>query len=291
MQPFDYIRPRNLEEASHLLAQAGKRARVLAGGADLLIGLEHGMVSADWLIDIKHLPETTGLSLDPVEGLRCGAAVTLRQLTSHPEVRRIFPLLVEACDHIGSVQIRNRATVGGTICSASPASSLATVLLCYDTQCHVFGPEGERNLPLSEFFLGFRLTALTPGELLTQIVLPLPARHTKTAYHQLRIGSAGHPPLVGVAVAASLNPDRQGDWRLALTSVAPHPYRARQAEALLAGPLPTPATLHEAVDAVEKSSQPIDDHRASAAYRLAMVRVLARRALEEVAGQLAGGSP
>ncbi len=291
LQPFDYIRPHSLEEASQLLAQAGKRARVLAGGADLLIKLEQGLIAVDWVLDIKHLSETTGLGCDPVQGLRCGAAVTLKQVAEQPEVRRYFPLLAEVCEQIGSPQLRNRATLGGSICSASPASSLAPALLCYDAVCHLFGPQGKRSLPLSEFFTGPHLTALSPGEILTQITLPMPARTTRAVYNQVRIGQSGHTPVAGVAVAATIDSERQTIWRLALTAVAPYPFRVRPAEELLSGPLPTSESLVAAAAEIQHSCQPIDDHRASAAYRRAMVAVLARRSLEELTGQLAGVGP
>lgn len=290
MQPFDYFRPHSLEEASQLLAQAETRARVFAGGADLLPKLELGLVPAGRLIDIKHLPETTRFEFDSLGGFYCGAAVALSRLIEQSDIRRMFPLLAQVCERIASPQIRNRATVGGGICTAAANSSLAAALLCYDAVCHLFGPLGVREAPLSDFWTGPGLTILAPGELLTHLILPAPNRATRVAFHQVRSTQSGHGPLVGVAATASVDNEKGASWRLAVTGAAPYPYRAQQAEQLLAGPLPTPTRLAAAVAEIERSCRPVDDHRASAAYRRAMVAVLARRCLEELAGQLGGGS-
>ncbi len=290
MQPFDYIRPSSLTETSRLLAQRQTQARVLAGGVEILPQLELGLVATDLLLDIKHLPETSRFETDAATGFCCGAAITLRELIEQSEVRRSFPLLVQICERIASPQIRNRATIGGAICAAAANSSLAPALLCYDAVCHLFGPLGTRSLPLAAFLIGPGLTALRPGEILTHITLATAGRPTKTAYHQVLNTQSGHGPLVGVAAAAGVDNERGQVWRLAVTGAAPHPYRATEAEQMLAGVTPSAAGLAAAAAAVARSCQPADDYRASAAYRRALVAVLARRSLDEVAGQLAGAN-
>lgn len=290
MQPFDYIRPSSLAETSRLLAQRQPQARVLAGGVEILPQMELGLVATDLLLDIKHLPETTRIETDPATALHCGAAISLRSLVEQSEVRRFFPLLAQVGERIASPQIRNRATVGGAICAAAANSSLAPALLCYDAVCHLFGPLGTRSLPLAAFLIGPGLTALGPGEILTHITLPLAGRGAKTAYHQVLNTQSGHGPLVGVAAAASVDNERGSVWRLAVTGAASHPYRATEAEQMLAGAMASPDTLAAAATAVVRSCRPSDDHRASAAYRRALVDVLARRSLDDIAGQLAGAN-
>lgn len=290
MQPFDYIRPQSLEETIRLLAQTERQTRVLAGGVDLLPKMELGQLGADQVLDIKHLAETSRIELEPGRGLRCGAAISLARLADHTDVRRHFPLLAQACERVASPQVRNRATIGGAICIAVANSSLAPVLLCYDAICNLFGQTGNRALPLSEFFTGSGLTALTPGELLVDIILPLPDRTTRAAYHQVRNVMGGHGPLAGVAAAAN-RPEEDVVWRLAVTGAAPYPFRATEAEDLLTGQPLTPANIAAAVESMTSSCQPLDDPSATAAYRRALVAILARRCIDEIVGQMAGGPP
>lgn len=290
MQPFDYFRPQNLEQASALLAQANGRACVLAGGTALLPDIEYGRLSPQQVVDIKNLPGLRDLYFDPNRGLTIGAAVTVRQLLTHADVRRSYPLLVAACEVLGTPPVRNRITVGGNLCTASPAADLPPALLCYEAVCHLYGPAGARSTPLAAFFRGRKQTIVAPGEILVRVTLPLPASRAAGVYHKLRTGQSGHLTMVGVAVLAMGNSNSSYDWRIALAAVAPQPLRATAAEECLHGYLPDSATIHLAAQLAEQEAQPIDDHRASARYRRAMVGVLARRGIEAVAAQLVGGT-
>lgn len=291
MQPFDYYRPRSLDEASQLLAQADLRARVLSGGVDLLPKMEMGLVTAGSLLDIKHLPETTRFEFEPGRGLWVGAAITLKRLCEQADVRRHFPLLAQVAERIASPQIRSRATLGGALCAALSNSSLTPVLLCHDAVCHLIGPERRRSLPLAAFFTGPGQTTLSPGEILTSLHLPAPERAAKAAFHQVRSTQHRHGPLAGVAAMGSAENERGIIWRVAVTGAGPFPYRVYEAEQLLAGrSWPAPSGLAPAIDAIVRSCQPSDDPGASAAYRRDMVAVLARRSLEEVVAYLSGGS-
>ncbi len=290
LQPFDYFRPQNLEQASALLAQADGHACVLAGGTALLPDIEYGRSSPRQVVDIKNLPGLRDLHFDPSRGLTIGAAVTIRQLMAHADVRRYYPLLVGACEVLGTPPVRNRITVGGNLCTASPAADLPPALLCYEAMCHLYGPAGARSVPLTTFFRGRKQTIVEPGEILVRVTLPPPAGRGAGVYHKLRTGQSGHLTMVGVAVLAMGAGNGSYDWRIALAAVAPHPLRATAAEECLHGYLPDPATIHLAAQLAEQAAQPIDDHRASARYRRAMVGVLARRGIETVIGQLAGGA-
>lgn len=283
MQPFDYIKPQTLEEASSFLLAHNGAARPMAGMTDLLIRIERGFVHPQVVVDIKDLPGMHDLLVVRNGDLRIGAAVTMNEVALHPMVQDGWPLLAEGCQSVASYQLRNRATVGGNLCNASPAADSAPALYCYGASVHIFGPDGQRTLPLEQFFLGPGKTALQRGELLTAVTVPAPARGS--AGHFLKLGrtAIGDISLMNVAVLGwpdSAAPSGSS-WRIALGSVAPTVIRAPETERLLS--LDTsPAGLDTASLAAAAAARPIDDIRATAAYRTDMVRVLTRRGVERV---------
>lgn len=287
LQPFDYVKPRSLEEASALLLQHNGQARPFAGCTDLLIRIERGFLHPDVVVDIKALPGMRELSVQADGHLRIGAAVTMNQVALSPEVQRGWPLLAEGCASVASYQLRNRATVGGNLCNASPAADSAPALLCYEAVAHIFGPAGQRSVPLQQFFLGPGKTVLERGELLTAITVPPPA--PGAAGHFLKLGRTAVGDISVVSVAVLGWPDASTPsgtaWRIALGAVAPTPIRAPEAERLL-GQDTSPAGIEAASRAAAAAARPIDDIRASAAYRTDMVRVLTRRGVERVLAEI-----
>ena len=287
--PFDYKKPTNLAEAGALLARASGSGCVLAGGSDVLLRIEEEIIQPRVLIDIKGLPELQKISFFGDNGLSLGAATTFSALTAHSDVRRYYPLLAEVINRIGSARIRNRATIGGNICMALPTSDLPPTLLCYDAICHLWSSQGERTVPLSEFYTGFRQTVLRPEELLVRITLPTPWAQSRGVYHNLLQGQGGHITLVGAAVFARKKQAQSPEWRIALASVASHPIRAYEAEAYLqtAGS-GGHAVAQRAAELAIGAAQPVSDIEAGASYRKAMVGVLVRRGVEDVFTQLSG---
>ncbi len=193
MQPFDYVKPTSLEEAGELLLKHKGSARPFAGMTDLLIRIERGFVHPEIVVHIKDIPGMRDLLVVRNGDLRIGAAVTMNEVAAHSGVQTGWPLLAEGCASVASYQLRNRATVGGNLCNASPAADSAPALLCYEAVAHIFGPEGPRKVPLGEFFVGPGKTALQPGELLgirhralpqTRLGRPLPQAgpHTHGRY-------------------------------------------------------------------------------------------------------------
>jgi CO/xanthine dehydrogenase FAD-binding subunit len=287
VQPFDYIKPTTLEEASALLLQQDRAARPFAGCTDLLIRVERGFVHPEVIVDVKGLPRFQDLFVRRNGELFIGAAATMNQVATHPDVRESWPLLAEGCQSVASYQLRNRATVGGNLCNASPAADSAPALLCYGAVAHIYGPLGERNLPLDDFFAGPGTTALAPGELLTHLTVP--ASPHGASGHFLKLGRTAVGDIAVMSVAVLGWPDARQpsgtQWRIALGSVAPTPIRAPEAEALLAQD--TSATGLEAASHVAAATaRPIDDIRATAAYRTDMVRVLTRRGAERVLAEI-----
>ena len=286
LHPFDYAKPTSLAEARTLLAQTAADGVVLAGGSDVLRRIEEEVIRPQVLIDIKGLPELRGISFSVHGGLSLGATTTISALAAHNDVRRHYSLLVKASHQLGSLRIRNRATVGGNICVALPQTDLPPALLCYDATCHLLGPEGERTVPLSECYKGTRQIALEPGELLVRVTLPAPAAYSYGAYHTVRQG--GQTTVVGAAVLARRASGPSTEWRIALAAAAPYPLRAYEAETHLASAEPDAAMVEKAAELAMRAAQPADDIRASARYRRSMVGVLVRRGIEEVIEQLSG---
>lgn len=283
MLPFDYVKPSTLREASDLLLQHDGNAQPFAGMTDVLIRIERGFLHPQIVVDVKGLPGMGDLSVAPNGDLHIGAAATMNEVALHPTVQSQWSLLSEACQSVASYQLRNRATVGGNLCNASPAADSAPALLCYEATAHIYGPGGRRQIPLTEFFLGPGKTALRRGELLTAVAVPPPARGA--AGHFLKLGrtAVGDISLLSVAVLGWPDPATSSGtgWRIALGAVAPTPVRAPAAENLLAQDT-SPAGLEAAAQAAATTARPIDDIRASAAYRTDMVRVLTRRGVEQV---------
>ena len=285
LPPFDYYQPSTLEEALVILERVDGNVSVFAGGTDLLAAMKDHRLKPQALVDIKHIPQLGAIRAED-GGLSLGAAVTTRAAAKALLVRERFPLLSQALRILGSMQIGNRATLGGNLSNASPAADSAPALLALRAWVKLVGPQGDRSLPLEDFFLGPGKTVIN-REVLTEVHIPAPSAPGRGIFYKL--GPRGAPEDICIAsVAVFAIPDAAGrsweDVRIALGAVAPMPIRARNAEEALRGqPIETQTTKAAAQLASEKDAQPISDIRGSASYRRAMVRVLVGRALEHVA--------
>lgn len=284
MHVFDYVRPASLAEAVALLAEHGPEARVLAGGTDLIIRLRDGTATPRLVVDIKRIPELAP-RIDLVDGiLAVSAGTVMTDVAADERVRRHFSALVEAAEVVGSVQIRNRATLAGNICNASPAADTAPPLLVYGAVVAVVGPGGERRIALDHFFVRSGVTTLARGELVTAIELPVPPIRVG-ATHVRRTRRRGHD-LASVTLCCAV--DEAGVTRLAYGSVGPRPV----IEVDESGTLADPAASDEAKAAVFErffagASPSPRSMRAGPEYRLAMLRVLGSRALRTAIARLA----
>jgi len=289
LSPFDYVRPATPDDVSHLLLEHGEAARLLMGGTDLLVRMRDGVMQPKVVVDVKHLPGMRALTLSRNaggggEGLTIGAAVTMNEVARHPAIREHYGLLAQAAESVASYQLRNRATLGGNLCNASPAADTAPAVLALEGQLVLLGTAGERVVPAGDFFLGPGQSCLQAGEFLTAIRLPPPPEKAAGAYLKLGRNRAGDLAIAGVAVLGFPDATAASGYRfrIALASVAPVPLRAEKAEQVLADAPPGEATFTQASAAAMQASSPIDDIRASAAYRRAMVRNLTLRALQRV---------
>ena len=280
LNTFEYLKPTSLGEALSVLDELKeKKTQVLAGGTDLIPWLRGRVKDVDYLIDLADTGLDHILFEDDQGQARIGAMVTFTALCEHPEVRRRLPSVAEAALQVGAVQTRNQATIGGNLCSAVPSLDGAPSLLVLGATLRLQTQGSERLIPIEQFFLGPRRTVLQPGEVLTEIVVPL--REDFTASF-LRMGRRKALTLSIVNVAAGLAMDGQqvSQARIALGAVAPTPIRAYKAEQLLQGRKLAPELFAEAAAVAATEISPISDLRASADCRRKISVVLVRRALE-----------
>ena len=274
MRRFEYFEPTTLGEAAALLARYGGRAQPLAGGTDLLVELKEQLRRAECVVNIKRIPGMDTLSYDAREGLRIGALVTAREVELSDFVLKHYVSLAQATRELGSIQVRNRATIVGNICRASPSADTLPPLIADSASLRIVGAKGERTVRLEEFLTGPGKTALAVDELVTELVLPPPAPGTRKVY--IKHGRRKAMELATVGVAVTLN----ADVKIVLGAVAPTPMRARKAEDLLRGRTLDEKLIAQAAKAAADESRPISNVRASADYRREMVEVLTRRALQ-----------
>jgi CO/xanthine dehydrogenase FAD-binding subunit len=286
---FDYLRPETADEVVHLLHQEGEAARLMMGGTDLLPGMRDGVIRPRLVIDLKGLPGMRVAAFDPERGLTVGAAVTMNELARHLQVQTFYPLLGQAAASVASYQIRNRATLGGNLCNASPCADTAPACLVMEAELALHGPNGDRLLPAAGFFLGPGRTALQPGEFLTAIHFPPPPAHSAARYLKLGRCRTGDLSLVGVAILGYADGSGEGDhFRIGLGSVAPMAVRATEAEAYLEQHPAGEESFAAAAELAMAAASPITDVRGTAEYQRAMVRTLTLRGLRDVWAQRSG---
>ncbi len=278
MRRFELALPESLDDCLRLLAERGPETKLLAGGTDLLPQMKNSVVMPKRVIDLSGVARVKILESD-AKGLRIGAAVPARQLEQDPRVRAGYASVAESAALIGSVQVRNLATVGGNLCNAAPSADMAPPLVALEAQAVIAGPKGERRVPLSDFFTGVRTTVLGPDELLVEIVASAPGAHSGGCYIRHTPRRELDIAVVGVASQVTLANGVCAKARIALAAVAPTPVRATTAEAALEGKPLTPELIERAADLAAQGARPISDQRGSADFRRHLVRVLTRRTL------------
>lgn len=287
---FDYVQARTADEVAGLLTKHGEASRLLMGGTDLFPGLRDGLFHPKLVVDVKHLPGLSSIEYDEQEGLTVGAAVTMNQLATFPVVQSHYPLLAEAASTVASYQIRNRATLGGNLCNASPCADTAPAALVLEASFILFGPKGERSVSATEFFLGPGQTVIEPGEMMTAIRFPAAPAAAAARYHKLGRCRAGDLSLVGVAVLGFPCSTASGyEFRIGLGSVAPTPMRATAAEEFLTANPPDEKAFAQGAEIAMAAARPITDVRGTADYQKAMVRTLTLRGLRDVRYQMKEG--
>jgi len=282
LRPFELLEPATLGESLDLLERHHGRARVLAGGIDLVAKMRRWQLAPECVVSLRRIPGLERLTVDQGGSLEMGPLVSLRAVERSASVQEGWPVLHESVQQIASVQVKTMGTVIGNLCVATPASDVAVALYVLDARLTLMGPKGERILPIEEFFVPVASSVLEGDEIVTQVTVGPLARHTGTAFQKLAHTKAC---IAKVNVAALVTREHGvcSMVRIALGAVGSVVIRARQAEAVLAGQPPDPKLIAEAADVAASESQPQDDLRSSAAYRRRMVRVLVDRAVTEAA--------
>lgn len=279
MKAFGYVSAKDVAHAVALLGEHGAKAKILAGGTDLLVELKHAIHNPEIIVDVSRLAELKDIVIAD-DGLHIGALATHADIMNAPIISGMFPALVEAAHSIGAVQTRNLGTLGGNLITCVPSVDSGPALIALDAVVTVASAEGERRMPLAELFVGPRKTSLKPGDLLIDIIIPKDNLDKPAAFEKfgLRKGQA----LALVNVGASFWVGDKSVFkapRIALGAVAPTIIRAPKAEAYLAGRTISVEAMAEVGRIAATEAKPISDFRASADYRRDLIAVLVKRAL------------
>lgn len=284
MRTFDYERPDMLADALALMADADGAARPLAGGTDLIIRIRDGSIRPRTVVDVKGIAEFSRDIRIEDGWLRIGARTTMTDLLRDDRIRRDYTALAEAAAYVGSVQIRNRATLAGNICNASPAADTAPALLALEARVVAVGQRGRRVIPLDDFFVRSGVTTLAPGELVEAIEMPVRSGR-RGSVHARRTRRRGHD-LASVTLAVTI--DEDGVTRVSYGSVGPRPVLAIDDTGLLADPAAGDDAVRDRLDELFAAAAPSPTSmRASPEYRLAMLRVMGLRAVRDARKRIA----
>lgn len=279
MKEFEYLKPDSIKETISILSQFGGKAQILNGGTDLIVEMRDKIAQPEYLVDIKAIPQLSRITYNKQDGLNIGATVTLNEISNSNAVQINYPILAEACKTVGSYQVRNRATLVGNTCNASPAADTAPPLLVLEAKVNIIGPTGEKIVPITQFFTGVKKNILKKGEIVTSITIP-PIKDSWTGVY-LKQGRKKEVDLTTVGVAVVCIRD---EVRIALGAVAPTPIRAFKTEELLKGKIIDEPLLKKAGESALTEVSPISDIRSSQEYREEIIKVLVRRAILQAKG-------
>lgn len=291
LRAFSYFEPSTLSEAIEILSEQGAVAYPLAGGTDLLVRMKTGLIKPSALVNLKRIAGLDQIIEENGKGVRIGALTPLIALEQSPLIRSTHPVMVQAVGVLGSPPVRTLGTLGGNIGRASPASDMAPALIVLQARVAIKGPKGERESQIEEIFTGPGEIALAPAEVITSFFLPVIPPHSGAVYLKMGRREGMDCALAGVATSLTLSgkkPEAKGA-RIALSAVAPVPFRARKAEAIILSDPPSEKRMREAAKIASEEISPITDFRASGSYRREIVKALTFRALMESFEQARGG--
>lgn len=276
---FDYYQPKNLKEAIGLLRK-NKDAKLLAGGHSLLPAMKLRVSSPSALIDLGRIKGLDGIKASKTS-VRIGGLTTHDAIESSKDLQKSCPVLAEAAEQIGDLQVRNRGTIGGSLAHADPASDYPTVMLALDADITATGSRGKRKIPADEFFVDLFTTALKAGEVLTEVSVPAMKAGQGACYLKHRHPASSYA-VVGVAAFVTLKNDALKEVRLAVGGATPTPVRIESVEEKLSGKKPTAKVIADACESVPEALEfPLGDLYASGEYRAHLAKVLSGRALTE----------
>jgi CO/xanthine dehydrogenase FAD-binding subunit len=279
LQEINYEAPITVAQAVTMLKRHGEKARPLCGGTDLLIQMRAGVRRPDYIVDLKHIKELRQIKFDARKGVRLGAAVPCIEVYESEVMRKYYPGLTEAAHLIGSLQIQNRASVGGNLCNGSPAADTTPALIALGAKARIAGGRTAREVPVEDFVTSPGRTVLKPGEILVEFVIPAPKPHSSDSYLRFIPRNEMDIAVVGVGTSITLAGEVVKAARIALGAVGPTPIFAAKASESLIGQKLDNATIEAAAQLAIGASAPIDDMRGTAEFRRHVTGVLTRRTI------------
>lgn len=276
-QDFEYSAPTTLNEALSLLADGG--AKALAGGMSLIPMMKLRLAAPERLVDLSRVPDLAAIREDK-DAIRVGAMATHYDIESSALLRAKCPLLAEAASNIGDVQVRNMGTIGGSIAHADPAADYPASLFALEAGVRLMSKKGERTLPIGQFIVDTMSTAIEPGEIVLELIVPIETAGTGVAYRKMVQPASGFA-IVGAAARIRQTAGRIGFARIGVTGLSPKAYRANNVEKLLEGTAGSPSDVQKAAAVVSDGVDANSDLHASADYRRHMARVYTARAISQ----------
>jgi carbon-monoxide dehydrogenase medium subunit len=284
---FEYLEPESIKEALAMLSQYQGKAKIIAGGTDVMLQVRNKVIRPEVVVDITRIPGLDTIAFDDPQGVRLGALTTIRALETSVELQRKVPIISQAASQLGSVAIRNVATVGGNLCNALPSAETSQALVALSAHVRIIGPGGERTIPLEDFFIGVRKTVLQLDEILLEIIVPESPPCTYGRYIKHSPRGSIDLAVVNIAVVITMALDQKvcRDAKIVMGAVFPTPLRARKAEEMLKGKRIDDVLIDQVAQAASDEAHPRRGSiRGSFEYKKEIVRVLTRRAIREVTG-------
>lgn len=282
MQAFTYVSPKTIGEAAAILATEGDNAKILSGGTDIIVQLREGRRQAKVVVDVKAIPELNTLTFDAQKGLTVGSAVPCHKIYGDAAIAKAYPGLMDSVTLIGGAAIQGRATLGGNVCTASPAGDSLPSLIALGAVCMVMGKSVTKEIPIEKMFAGPGKTVLQPGELLVAIRIPAPKPNSGAAYLRFIPRNEMDIAVVGAGVSVELDASKTKfvAARISIGAVAPTPLLVAEAGAALLGQSVGDAVINQAAELAKAAARPISDMRGTAEQRKHLTAVMTRRALE-----------
>ena len=293
MKWIDYTSPSTLDEALGLLAENGEKARILAGGTDLLVLLRtrpDRVKNPDLVVDVKSIPELNELSYSPDAGLTLGAAVPCYKVYGNAKVSKAYPGLIDSASLIGGIQIQGRASIGGNLCNATPSADSIPTLIAHSVTCKIAGRNGTREVAVEDFCTGPSQTVLKPDEILVSMHFPPPPKNFGARYIRFIPRNEMDIAVAGAGVSVVLDNGTFKSARVSLASVAPTPLLVKEAGEALVGKPVNEESIRTAADIAKDAARPINDMRGTIDYRTHLCEVLTRRALNTAVERARGGA-
>ena len=285
---FEFLSPKSIEEALALLAQHGPKAKVIAGGTDLISEMRWGEWRPQYVVGLSQIPGLDEIQFDKTTGLSMGAACTIGEIERSKVIKENYPLLAQAASVLGSMEIRNRATVGGNLCTAAPSADMPPSLLVQEAKAVIATQKGEKLVSLEDFFTGPKKTILKHDELLVKLQMPPMAPKSAGEYIKFGRRNAMEIAMIGVAALITL---KNGNntckaARLAFATAAPTPIRSKEAEKVLNGKELSEALIDQAAETASHEASPRTSWRTTEEYRRGLIHVLTRRAIKKALDKL-----